>query len=236
MRFLKLHMVWMLGLLFLVASCKEDEYYYPSVRLEFVTVNSGSDGYLHSLITDKGESLQVSEDLTNSSIASNSSKRVLSNYEVVPTTEGVATAKIYSLQNLLILTPKKANDPAYAGGIKTDPVDVISIWVGGDYLNLILNVKQKGGIQHVLGMVEESVEDVAGKRVITLSLFHNAKGDLEYYNRRAYISVPLTNYVVEGLSQTIRIKFKYHTYDKEGKVVESDKYCLPGFDYVPNKN
>ena len=57
------------------------------------------------------------------------------------------------------------------------------------------------------------------------------------YNRRAYISVPLTKYVdEENPHQTIRIKFKYHTTDKNGVVVESSKYCDPGFEYVPGVN
>ena len=120
-----------------------------------------------------------------------------------------------------------------------DPVDVTSIWLGRDYLNMILNVKINinSGKQHVFGMIEESVEVEGDETVVTLSLFHDANGDEENYNRRAYISVPLTKYVdEENPHQTIRIKFKYHTTDKNGVVVESSKYCDPGFEYVPGVN
>ena len=34
----KLHVVWLWGLLFLMNACGDDDYYYPSVKLEFVTV------------------------------------------------------------------------------------------------------------------------------------------------------------------------------------------------------
>ena len=120
--------------------------------------------------------------------------------------------------------PKEATDPAFEGGLKYDPVDVTSIWMGRDYLNMILNVKIdiNSGKQHVFGMVEESVE---------------SNGVEEIYNRRAYVSVPLTKYVdEENPHQTIRIKFKYHTTDTSGTVVESKKYCNPGFEYVPDEN
>ena len=58
-----------------------------------------------------------------------------------------------------------------------------------------------------------------------------------YYNRRAYLSVPLDKYAdAENPGQKITIKFKYYTYDKDGTAIESGKYCNPGFEYVPDKN
>ena len=68
-------------------------------------------------------------------------------------------------------------------------------------------------------------------------LYHDANGDEEYYNRRAYLSVPLDKYAdAENPGQKITIKFKYYTYDKDGTAIESGKYCNPGFEYVPDKN
>jgi len=213
----KLHTLWLLGMLFLMTACgDDDDYYYPSVKLEFVTVKAGADGLIQSLLPDKGELLTVAKDRTGSTISPNSARRVISNYEVNP-----------------------EDDPAFEGGLKYDPVDVTSIWLGRDYLNMILNVKINinSGKQHVFGMIEESVEVEGDETVVTLSLFHDANGDEENYNRRAYISVPLTKYVdEENPHQTIRIKFKYHTTDKNGVVVESSKYCDPGFEYVPGVN
>lgn len=53
----KLHVVWLWGLLFLMTACGDDDYYYPSVKLEFVTVEAGEDGRIQTLIPDKGGSL-----------------------------------------------------------------------------------------------------------------------------------------------------------------------------------
>lgn len=46
----KLHVVWLWGLLFLMTACGDDDYYYPSVKLEFVTVEAGEDGRIQTLI------------------------------------------------------------------------------------------------------------------------------------------------------------------------------------------
>ena len=79
----KLHVIWLWGLLFLMTACGDDDYYYPSVKLEFVTVEAGEDGRIQTLIPDKGEVLTVSEDRTGSTISPNTSRRVMSNYEVL---------------------------------------------------------------------------------------------------------------------------------------------------------
>ena len=69
----KLHTLWLLGMLFLMTACgDDDDYYYPSVKLEFVTVKAGADGLIQSLLPDKGELLTVAKDRTGSTISPNS--------------------------------------------------------------------------------------------------------------------------------------------------------------------
>lgn len=230
---MRLYTLWLFSLLCLMTACGDDDYYYPSVKLEFVTISAGADGSIKSLIPDKGDALTVSADRTGSSINPNTQRRVLSNYEV----DAKGTAVIYSLQSLTTPEPRPATDPSFEGGLKFDPVNVTSIWLGRDYLNMILKLKVdlNSDKKHTFGMIEESVEADGDEKVVTLSLFYDADGDAENYNRNAYISVPLAKYVdKENPGQTIRVKFKYHTYDKNGEVVESDKYCDPGFEYVPD--
>lgn len=218
----------------LLCSCGDEEYYYPSVKLEFVTVEAGDDGAIRTLVPDKGEVLPVSEDKTASVITPNTTRRVLSNYE---TLSGTGTAVIYSLQSLATPMPKPVDDPAYKDGVKTDPVEMVSIWMGRDYLNMILNFKiGAGGKGHVLGMVED-VTDLQTDGAVGLLLYHDANSDAEYYNRRAYVSVPLSQYVDEGNpGRTIKIKFKYYTYDTGDDEMESDElgvYGIYEFDYTP---
>ena len=229
----KLHVVWLWGLLLLMTACGADAYYYPSVKLEFVTVEAGEDGRIQTLIPDKGEVLTVSEDRTGSTISPNTSRRVMSNYEVL---SGENTATIYSLQSLITPVPKPEDDPVYKDGIKLDPVEMVSIWLGRDYLNMILNLKVSTGKGHVFGIVED-VSELKTNGIVNMLLYHDANSDGEYYNRRAYISVPLAQYIdEENPGRTIKVKFKYYTYDKDGSPIESDKYCDPGFDYTPGQN
>lgn len=231
MRKRKLHRVWLLGLLFLMIACGDDDYYYPSVQLEFVTVLAGEDGSIQTLIPDKGASLPVLEDRTGSAISPNTSRRVMSNYEVL--TGGV---RIYSLQSLITPDPKPEDDPVYKDGIKTDPVEMVSIWLGRNYLNMILNLKVSTGKGHVFGIVEDTSE-LETKGIVNMLLYHDANSDAEYYNRRAYISVPLEKYVnAADPDRVIKIKFKYYKYGEDGTGEESDKYCNPGFDYIPELN
>lgn len=221
---MKLHICWLLGMLFLLTACGDDDndYYYPSVKLEFATVESGADGKIQTLITDKGDALPVAKDRTGSTIGVNTSRRVLSNYEVLSEGKGMS-AEIYSMQALLVLDPKPADDPAYKDGLVHNPVEVVSIWLGKDYLNMILNLKVKTGKGHVLGMVEDSFAN----GTLDLTLYHNANGDEEVYNRRAYISVPLSKYESEtNPGNSIKINFEYYTYGKD----TPEKYSL---EYTP---
>lgn len=223
MRRRKLHSIWLWGLLVLMTACGEDDYYYPSVKLEYVTIEAGEDGRIQTLLPDKGVSLPVLEDRTGSAISPNTSRRVMSNYEVL--SGGV---KIYSLQSLITPVPKPEDDPVYENGVKTDPVEVVSIWLGRDYLNMILNLKVSTGKGHTFGIVEDTSE-LETKGIVDMLLYHDANSDEEYYNRRAYISVPLAQYIDRENPEQIKIKF--NTCKKDGSV---DKYYE--FDYIPELN
>lgn len=221
----------------LLAACGEDEYQYPSVKLEFVTVKSAEDGHLVSLLPDKGEELAIANDYTDSYINPNSTLRVLSNYETV-SYNGEDAANIYSLQSLMILTPQQRNEMTDNILKSSDPVDVTSIWMGRDYLNLILNVKLKGDKPHGFVLLQEETASSDNETEILFTLFHYANGDEAYYNRNAYVSVPLTG-ITSNPQQTVRIKFKYYTTGENNETVESDKYCSPdfeGFIYTPTRN
>lgn len=232
----KLHtVVWLWGLLLLMAACEEDEYYYPPVKFEFVTVVAGEDGRIQTLIPDKGEPLPVSEDLTRLTISPNTATRALSNYETL--SEGVnVTAKIYSLSNqsLVVPTPLPEDDKIYENGIKTNPVEMVSIWMGRDYLNMILNLTVSTGKGHKFGIVEDKSE-FKSDGIVTMLLYHDAGADEGFFDRRAYVSVPLSKYADEkNPSRKIKIKFKYYTYGKNGSApFLEEKYCNPGFDYTP---
>ena len=157
-----------------------------------------------TIIPDKGDILPVSQDLTGSTISPNTSRRVMSNYETME--EG---AKIYSLQSLLTPTPKPKDDPAFKDKEGKDPVEVVSIWLGRDYLNMILNLKASTGKGHIFGIIEDKSElETIGS--VDMLLYHDAES--------------------EHPADGIKIKFRYYTYGKEADVIEDYE-----FEYTPGK-
>lgn len=100
---------WLLPLLAcLLTGCGDDDYHYPSVKLEFLTAFSGADGYLQSVVTDEGETLPVVEDKTKTNIEANASVRVISNYASEVTADGTAGAVLYALSGVLSVVPQTA--------------------------------------------------------------------------------------------------------------------------------
>lgn len=203
------------------ASCKDDGYVYPSVQLEFLTAETGNDGYIQSVVTDEGKRLPIEKDHTRSQFLANSAVRIIANYELL-SEQGQDEARIYTLLKPVSVDPQPANEFP-DGAVKMDAAKVQSIWMGRDYLNMVLAVQAQSG-KHIFGFVEESV-DTGNDRcpVVTVLLYHNAGGDVEAYAQRGYLSVPLKNRYPQGA----HIKFKVNTYDGE------KLYC---FDYKPTDN
>ena len=79
----------------LLAGCGDDDYHYPSVKLEFLTAFAGPDGYLQSVVTDEGETLPVVEDKTKTKIEANASVRIISNYASEMTADGTEIGRAH---------------------------------------------------------------------------------------------------------------------------------------------
>lgn len=214
---------WLLPLLLcLLAACGDDEYHYPSVKLEFLTAFSGADGRLHSVLTDEGETLPVVEDATDTKIEADTLRRIISNYALQEAADGTVGVKLYALGGVLSAAPRPADK--FEGGVKTDPADVQSIWMGLDYLNMTLTVKEGG--EHNLHFVEDrvTVDTATGLSEVYLTLYHDALLTTASYTRRTYASVPLRPYAVEGVRK-VTVHFSVHTYDDGVKTYD--------FEYVP---
>lgn len=215
---------WLCSLLLcLLAACSgDDDYYYPSVKLEFLTALSGSDGRLQSVVTDEGETLPIVEDKTNTQIKADTLVRVISNYATQAAADGTDGAVLYALSSVISAIPLTAD--MLEEGVQTDPADVLSIWMGFDYLNMMLEVKESG--EHRLHFVEDevTVDASTGCSEVYLTLYHDAKEELVSYTRRAYASIPLRQYATEGV-QKVTVHFSLHTYSGDTKTYD--------FEYIP---
>lgn len=202
----------------LLAACGGDEeYHYPSVKLEFLTAFSGADGYLQAVVTDEGETLPVVEDKTKTNIEANTSVRIISNYAREQAADGTVGAVLYALSGVFSVPPRTADK--FEEGIRTEPADVLSIWMGHDYLNMMLEVKENG--EHKFHFIEDevTVDAASGCSEVHLTLYHDAKEEMASYTRRAYASVPLRQYAAEGIRK-VTVRFGVHTYSGDFKTYE----------------
>ena len=127
----------------LLASCGDDDYRYPSVKQDFLTAFSGTDGRLESVLTDEGERLRIVEGASGLRVSADTAVRIVANYETLAIGDGdVAGAKLYALLQTVSPVPLVAAE--FEEGVKTEPSEIQSIWRGYDYLNIIVKVKQQG--------------------------------------------------------------------------------------------
>lgn len=157
------------------------------------------------------------EDKTKTNIESNASVRVISNYASEVTPDGTAGAVLYALSGVLSVAPQTADK--FEEGVKTEPADVLGIWMGLDYLNMVLTVKENG--EHKFHFVEDeiTVDTTAGCSEVYLTLYHDAKEEVVSYTRRAYVSVPLRQYAAEGIRK-VMVHFSVHTYSGDIKAYD----------------
>ncbi len=205
----------------LFSACGDDEdYEYPSVKLEFLTVESGNDGTIVAVTPDKGSRMFVAEDLSNTKIEANGTRRVISNYEEVAGESGIKEAKIYAVGYVVSAQPLPP--AAFKDGVVTDPANVLSIWMGKDYLNIILNIKAQS-TSHTFHFVETEtgIDAETGHKYAKIMLYHDNGGDVPAYTKRAYVSMPLSKYKVTG--ETVDIYFSLNTED-EGVKTYSFEY------------
>lgn len=203
-------LLWLLGLL---TACSGDDYHYPSVKLEFLTARSGSNGYLTSVMTDKGETYAVTQDDSGLRVGADSTLRILSQYELLP--EGV---RLYAVARAISPLPLKAD--AFKEGVVTDPVEFISIWKGWNYLNLLINVREPQG-RHSFHFVEEQAEASA----VQLRLYHKSESSVQAYGQRVYLSIPLAPYLNQCGEEGLTVSFTLQTY--QGEVTHTFHFNQP---------
>lgn len=211
-------------LICLLTACGDDEYHYPDVKLEYLTAFSGAEGNLESILTDEGTTFSVVADASNNHINPNSSVRIVANYGKVATADGTEGVKLYASLNAVSPLPMPADK--FKDGVKKDPANILSIWMGLNYLNITLEVKAQDG-KHKFGFIEDEVitNTEIGKSEVYLTLYHDARDDVQAYTQRAYLSVPLQQYAVNGI-RSVTIHFNLLTYS--GKIETYD------FEYIPS--
>lgn len=168
----------------------ENEAVFPPVISELVEVHTDNQGHCSRLLTDQGIWLTIGNQIaTTDSLTKDSAYRCSCRYILNP--DNPNEAMIYSLRQIPSFHPIAAHS---VSEIKSDPLSLQSIWIGGKYLNLALLVKSQKE-NHSYMIIEDSLKAfIQGGRTLYLRLYHDAGGDMEAYTQTVYLSVPLYHY------------------------------------------
>ena len=218
------HRLQIVSTLFLFVLClcygcsKEEEYYYPSVKLEFLTATTNQKGTIEQVVTDSGKAYHVQNDGSNLKLPADTLLRIVTNYEEV---EG--GVKLYGAAIPISNIPIPLAE--FEEELVHDPASIQSIWMGRDYLNMLLQVKAQNK-KHIFRFIEQeaTIDEETNELNLLIGLYHKNNGDLEAYTQRAYASLPLKQYAEKGYSK-INIRFTLNT--NEG---ETQEYK---FEYLP---
>ena len=206
-----------------LGACKED-YSYPNVLTELAEVQTDAGGKLSKLTTDDGRTFSVKIQSAENKFVPDTLYRMLTVFE--PLEEQNNQLKVYSAQPVF----SKFAQPVsfFKEGIKTDPVDIQSIWYSGSYLNFILCVQTKDK-PHVFHFVDQGIHkmnqsgtDSQGKKVLELTFYHDRNKDYEAFTTKYCFSIPLKPYE-KVLNKGDIIRLHLNTY-KEGKVIREFEY------------
>lgn len=199
--------------------CQEDDYVYPDVLTEFTEVQTNDEGVLTYLLTDQGDKYQILEREGLDGLTPDSIYRTLCVYQITDVEK--ETVQLYSAQKVLSMLPKPAS--AFSDGIRTDPLDIQSIWLSGKYLNMVLLPMAKDK-SHIFHFVENSLtQDNEGRAQLELTLYHDQNSDYEAFTRKTYLSIPLWGYG-NKLDTGDRIVLHIQTYE-EGNTTR--EFTLP---------
>lgn len=185
----------------------ESDYVYPSAVTEFVDAHVNSAHLIDKITTDQGETLSLENKVSAKELQADSYYRSLCMYETNHAEPG--RAKVYSLRLVFASVPMPPEE--FAHGVKTDPLSIQSIWLKGDYLNIIALPKAQN-ITHGFHFIQDSLVSHGGITNLYLKLYHDQNNDLEAYEQKNYLSVPLKSY---SMQKGDSIYFRVNTY-KEG--------------------
>ena len=156
----------------LLGACGEDDYVYPNVLTDMIDLKTDHTGTGRYLITDEGTEWRIQSRTGLDGLAPDTTYRTVTMYApLTDSEEAEKEAMLYNTQ--LVISPVPLSESKFKE-IKTDPVAIQSIWRGGNYLNLILQVKVKDQ-KHGYHFIENKLENKDGEQTLYLTLYHDRK-------------------------------------------------------------
>lgn len=193
----------------LFGACTEDDYHFPSAVQDFFVAYTASDSTISAIETDDGKRFAVLENESDYTGTPDSAYRCLGYYELKGS--GV---HLYTAKDVVSSKPRVLPHP---DSLRTDPVQVVSIWKTPHYLNMRLALLH-GDKKHHFGFVQDSISQSTpdGPADIWISLYHDASADMQAFTDFVYASLPLASYQEAYPQHTVH--FCVNTYE-EGPVL-----------------
>ena len=195
-----------------LTSCTNDAYdkgdgEYSMMTAEMADAHVGTDKKVDYAVTDAGERLVPQKPFTMSWMTKGDTiYRTLFYFNRVKS--GASQVEAVSMNRVGMLIPLVAD--SLKNGVKTDPVNIESIWIGKDgrYMNLRLRLLTGATTdeeaRHTIGLVADSLAtNVDGSTTACLQLYHDQGGRPEYYSVTSYASIPLDSIRADSLKLTI---------------------------------
>ena len=190
----------------LLTACGKEDYVYPNLITEMTCLKTDGNGIGTQIVTDQGIVWHLQKDNRPDSLTADSTYRVVS--RLAPLNESEAQA--YAFWKVIAPLPKPEKE---SETIHADPVSIQSMWRSGDYLNMVLRIKVKDQ-EHELSFIENGITaNTDGTQTLMLTLFHNRKGDVEGFDQKFYLSVPLW-YYQDKLNKGDQIVLQLSTYQE----------------------
>lgn len=202
--------------------CSNDDWTYPSVVLEFLTVETSSTGELKTALLDSGEMYDVLQDESNLKSSPDTTLRIVAYYDK-EYANGKKGIHVYGTSQAVSPIPEPIEK--FEDNIYTDPVNLISLWQGLHYINLIVEVKMQAK-KHLFHFIERqnTVDSQTKTRTVDLQLYHDNQNDLPAYSSRGYLSIPLAQYAQDDVQKVI-ITLNMTNY--EGENIQRQVEYLP---------
>lgn len=201
MRFSCIPFLIVLTSLSFVACNDDNDSWAPNYQMDFMEILTDAQGQGSKAVMDNGDTLKTLNTIRN--LTPDSVYRYIAVY-----TREVGGLRFSSVAQTLSPPPfTKGNHT-----MKTDAVKVQSIWRGGNYINITLNILSKD-FGHIFGFEETELEEQTDHKNLHLTLFHDDKNDTQAYTRTVYLSCPLYKYANKMEHKRDSIYFTVNDYN-----------------------
>lgn len=190
-----------------VISCDMDKEKVKTMYSGFMTGYTDSEGYVTVLKDDYGVQYMVtgkSEQLSPDTL-----------YRLVASVVLDENRTAAILQMVPAVSYKAPVDSTLPDSVRaTDPVEIVSRYIGGGYLNIHVGVKVSSEqARHRLIYAR-----LGGTDKVKFTIYHNAYGDQPVFTKYAYISIPLHDYQL-AQNDTVFLSCKGYKEDYDYKLV-----------------